>query len=136
MLTVLLSREFAPHSGAGNLMRSWFRLGAAITSETARSAGCRHAQNRTQARTMARHTACANGMRDRSKGSVCGGRASISRTCATARTGGNPRNGPDRWEGVGAAVGTVALGWGAEVTDSVCGIGRPINRGHKSASIW
>ena len=68
---------------------------------------------------MARHTACANGMRDRSKVSVCGGRASISRTCATARTGGNPRNGPDRWEGVGAAVGTVALGWGAEVLDTL-----------------
>jgi hypothetical protein len=72
MLTVLLSREFAPHSGAGNLMRSWFRLGAAITSATARSAGCRHAQNRTQARTMARHTACANGMRDRSEDGVRG----------------------------------------------------------------
>jgi hypothetical protein len=42
--------------------------------------GSRPAQNRTQAKTMARHTACPNGMRDRSKVSVCGGRVSISRT--------------------------------------------------------
>jgi hypothetical protein len=36
---------------------------------------------------------------------------------------------------LGGAVGTVALGWGAEVTDTLCAISGPINHTHDLASV-